>query len=134
MTPSFPYSNANYAYQSFHPPYTTNSAHYYATMQTWTDMVTIFLVAGPPAQQVQFFLDKNIARLPFSVDPFLGLGPFAHHLLYDHHNKAPVKPTPTYLYRPHPAAQTALELALTIPTNIVGTANKHKTGTIEINV
>jgi hypothetical protein len=63
--------------------------------------------------------------LPFSVDPFLALGPFAHHLLYDHHNKAPLKPTPTYLSRAHPAAQRALELALAIPTNILGTANKH---------
>jgi hypothetical protein len=77
------------------------------------------------AQQAQFFLDKNIARLLFSVDPFLGLGPFAHHLLYDHNNKAPLKPTLTYLSRPHPAAQRALELALAIPTNILGTANKH---------
>jgi hypothetical protein len=39
--------------------------------------------------------------------------------------KAPVKPTPTYLSRPHPAAQRALELALSIPTNILGTANKY---------
>jgi hypothetical protein len=78
------------------------------------------------AQQVEFFLDKNIPRLPFSVDPFLGLCPIAHHLLYDQHNKTPLKPTPTYLTRPRPAAQRALELALAIPTNILGgTANKH---------
>jgi hypothetical protein len=77
------------------------------------------------AQQVQFFLDKNIARLPFSVNPFLGLGPFAHHLLYDQHNKAPLKPTPTYPTRPHQAAKRALDLALAISTNILGTATKH---------
>jgi hypothetical protein len=78
------------------------------------------------AQQVQIFLDKNIAKLPFcSVDPFLGLGPFADHVLYDHHNKAPMKPTSTYISRPHLAAQQALELALSIPTNILGRANKH---------
>jgi hypothetical protein len=64
---------------------------------------------------VQFFLDKNIARLPFSVDPFVALGPFAHHFLYDHHNKAPIKPTSTYLSKPnkplnwlYPYPQTSL--------------------------
>jgi hypothetical protein len=40
-------------------------------------------------------------------------------------NKAPLNPTPTYLSRPQPAAQRALELALAILTNILGTANKH---------
>jgi hypothetical protein len=49
MTPSFPYSNANYAYQSFHPHSITNFAHY-ATMQTWTHMATTSSAAGPPAK------------------------------------------------------------------------------------
>jgi hypothetical protein len=74
---------------------------------------------------VQLFLDQNIARLPFSIDPFLGLGPFAHHFLFDHNNKAPTKLTSTYLPRPHSAAKQGIELALSIPTNILGKAKKN---------
>jgi hypothetical protein len=81
------------------------------------------------SQQVQFFLDKNIVRLPFSVDPFLGLSPFAHHLLYDHHNKAPLKPTPTYLSRPTQQLKEPLPLTLPLsypPTSLALQTNTSK--------
>jgi len=75
-------------------------------------------------QFVQWFLDNNIARVPFTVDPLLGLGPFSHHFLFGKTATAPQPPTDTFLPHPHQPAKLALQLALSIPTNICGKANR----------
>ena len=76
----------------------------------------------PSSRWVQWFLDEQIARIPFSIDPFLGLGTFAQWFLYNR-QQPPAPSSHSILPRPHAAAKTAYSLALSSPRGLLPKAD-----------
>ena len=64
----------------------------------------------PSKHWVQLFLQQGILRIPFSVDPFLGLGLFAHRFLFGNSKISPPNFAHPHNHFSYPEAQQSYDL------------------------
>ena len=85
-------------------------AHHSATRSKLTAKSLV-----PPADYFTALLQAGIILLPFTVDPFLGLGPFAHAFLFGSSDSPFPKPPPPWVQRLPPHSQPLYSALLSAP-------------------
>ena len=83
---------------------------------------------GTPAPYwCEQFYERGLLRLPFSVDPFLGLGHFAHQFLYGNTNNPPLPLPPKFDNFLYPVNKLAFDLTQTHPIRLFQKADSNPT-------